>query len=436
MDNQFRCTDCGLESVHSFQVCPGCGNWRTCEAHVSVKRETVNTSAINHNPADGAIPSTKVKSVKYPRIIAGPCEVARVLGGGFVIPGLYLFTGLPGAGKSTLCTQICSSLAVGGDVVLYVCGEEKPSQVANRIERVGSTTDKFLLWPFVEMAQIEAEVESKRPKFLVIDSINSVYCEEFGTTPGSVKQMMECTKRFDKLALKYGLPVLIIGHVNKENKAAGPKALEHYVDVYMALEGERSSDIKLLKAYKNRFGSTKELGILRMTADGLISEENTSSLFAIDRDKAISGAVRCVVPFGERALPIEIQCLAVPTERADPKRIYTGVARNRAEQVLACLSYHGKVDVGTYDIIISTVGGFEVDDIGADLAIALVVVSAIYERPLSDLCAIGEISLTGEVYPASGMTERVDSSVGYQLCAPLDSPLLFDIVRRYIKPKN
>lgn len=410
----FHCRECHHEASSRLGRCPNCGKWSSMAKGPAPAEEARGYKITAYTPISGAIPATAVETEDTPRIKTGIDEVDRVTGGGFVEGGGYLFTGAPGAGKSTLATQIAASVVSSRSKAFYVCGEESPGRVADRVSRVAVAADRFLLWKDKEIEGIITAIREEKPRIVVIDSIQAVYSPTLDSSAGSTSQMMYCNQLLHDMAQKTGIPYILIGHVTKDKNAAGPRKLEHDVDAFLHFDGDRDGGFRFLRAFKNRFGSTAEVGIFRMTSEGLVAVDEAAGIFYRNRSKPIRGAALAVVPHGRRMLLAEVQCLAVDREdkESPPRRSISGMDKKRVEKIIAALREYIDVKLSSYDLFLSTLGGLEITDPGADLAIATAVVSAIRGIPTSDVAAIGEISLTGEVCTVEDVDARAEFSNG------------------------
>src|SRR5215216_5977152 len=374
----FACTACGHESPKWHGRCPGCGEWNTMtEEKRAAAPAGRGGGAATSRSAGGALRPVALGAVEAPsveRLSTGIGELDRVLGGGLVPGSLVLIGGAPGIGKSTLTTGALANLAAAGRKVLYVSGEESAAQVKLRAER---------------------------PEVCVVDSVQVLYDPALTGAPGSVSQVREVAGRLMRAAKERGIATLVVGHVTKEGSLAGPRVLEHLVDCVLSFEGERERTYRTLRALKNRFGSTNEVGVFEMHEEGLVEVEDASARFVTEATRAPGSMVLCAME-GSRPLLVEVQALVAPSELVPPRRVANGVDRNRLALVLAVLGRHGGVSLGTSDVFVSLAGGVRVDEPGADLAVALAVASAAkgLEPAAPDgapLAAFGELGLTGEV---------------------------------------
>jgi DNA repair protein RadA/Sms len=393
----FACSTCGHQSPKWHGRCPGCGEWNT------LVEETRSTA-----PAGGARRSTRalkpvrlgdVEAAQVERLSTEIGELDRVLGGGVVPGSLVLIGGSPGIGKSTLTSAALGNLAAAGRKVLYVSGEESAAQVRLRAERLGPAALTVPIVAETDLDSVLATLEAERPQVCVVDSVQVLYDPAMSGSPGSVGQVREVAGRLTRVAKECGVAVILVGHVTKEGSIAGPRVLEHLVDCVLSFEGERERTYRSLRALKNRFGSTSEVGVFEMHEHGLVEVEDASARFVNEATRAPGSVVLCAME-GSRPLLVEVQALVAPSELVPPRRVANGVDRNRLALVLAVLARHGGASLGSSDVFVSVAGGVRVDEPGADLAIALALASAAKgkelggERPLG---AFGELGLTGEL---------------------------------------
>ncbi len=411
----FFCTECGNESVKWQGKCPACGRWNTL-----VEQQTMQTDkkTFHHKRDNIAVPLNELSSDQEIRFSTGISELDRVLGGGAVKGSLVLVGGAPGVGKSTLLLQICGSME-DIDSILYVTGEESCQQLKMRADRLCSRSDNVYVISETNLQFILDSVEDVKPEFLIIDSIQTIYNDELTSAPGSVGQVKDCTMSLMRLAKEQGITVFVIGHVNKEGAIAGPKVLEHMVDCVLYFEGSVSSGYRILRAAKNRYGSTNEIGVFEMLNDGLQSVENPSEMLLSGRPEDIPGTCVACVLEGSRPILAEVQALLCPTSFNAARRNSNGVDYNRAMLLLAVLEKIGGLRIGGCDAYINVIGGLELDEPAADLAIILAVASSFLERAVDGkLAAIGEVGLTGELRAVSNLNQRLNETVrlGFTKC--------------------
>jgi DNA repair protein RadA/Sms len=395
---QFACTGCGYSAGRWFGKCPSCGEFGTlveeqpAEARAAAPRATLKL--------------LDVKAEEAERIPTGVAELDRVLGGGLVPASLVLVGGEPGVGKSTLLLTALSSMSATRRSLL-ITGEESPAQVKLRAERLGGAANVTILAE-TELDAVCATLEEERPEVCVIDSVQTLYSSELGSAPGSVGQVREAAARLLRVAKESGVATILVGHVTKDGAVAGPRVLEHLVDCVLQFEGDRYHEHRVLRASKNRFGSTNELAVFEMTGTGLVGVPEPSELFGRTVEGEIGAAVGCVLE-GSRPLLLEIQALVAPTDLAMPRRVGTGVDPKRLAMIVAVLSRHARVALGQSDVFVNVAGGVRIDEPGADLAIALAIVSAAKGAPVkAGTAAFGEVGLTGRLRPATQSERRLE----------------------------
>jgi DNA repair protein RadA/Sms len=395
---QFACTGCGYSAGRWFGKCPSCGEFGTLveelppEARAAAPRATLRL--------------VDVKAEEAERIPTGVAELDRVLGGGLVPASLVLVGGEPGVGKSTLLLTALSSISSTRRSLL-ITGEESPAQVKLRAERLGGAANVTILAE-TELDAVCATLEEERPEVCVIDSVQTLYSSELGSAPGSAGQVREAAARLLRVAKESGVATILVGHVTKDGAVAGPRVLEHLVDCVLQFEGDRYHEHRVLRASKNRFGSTNELGVFEMTGTGLVGVPEPSELFGRTVEGEIGAAVGCVLE-GSRPLLLEIQALVAPTDLAMPRRVGTGVDPKRLAMIVAVLSRHARVALGQADVFVNVAGGVRIDEPGADLAIALAIVSAAKGAPVKPgTAAFGEVGLTGRLRAATQSERRLE----------------------------
>lgn len=405
---KFLCNECGYESPKWYGKCPGCGAWNsmTEEIEKTVKTQGMNSGLFHAKETPQSI--INIESGKEPRIQTGIGELNRVLGGGVVPGSLVLVGGDPGIGKSTLLLQTSHEMARTGLKVLYISGEESVRQTKLRAERLGALSPELFVLCESSMDAIEAAIETVQPDFLVIDSIQTVYLPEVTSAPGSVSQVRECTARFMRLAKGQGIATVLVGHVTKEGAIAGPRLLEHMVDCVLYFEGERHHSYRLLRAVKNRFGSTNEIGIFEMNEAGLTEVANPSELFLSERPLGVAGSTVVASMEGTRPILVELQALIAPTHFPSPRRMATGVDHQRMNLIIAVLEKRMGMFLQNQDAYVNLAGGVKLDEPAVDLAIAVSVASSFRDIPTKPHDVIfGEVGLTGEVRGVSRAEQRV-----------------------------
>lgn len=403
----FECNECGYRSSKWYGKCPGCGSFNTMEENAqTVSRGVSASKTVLRTSHSSLIEEQELPD--YLRIGSGMGELDRVLGGGLVSGSAVLISGEPGIGKSTLLMQLCG--AVGNDeTVLYVSGEESGGQLKLRAKRLGVHASKLYVLNETELGNILAEIDDIRPSIVIVDSIQTVYHSELQNTAGSVTQVRECSLRFINKAKAEGFSVILVGHVNKEGGIAGPKVLEHMVDAVLYFEGEKQHAYRIIRAVKNRYGSTNEIGVFEMTESGLCEVPNPSEALLRERPKNVPGSCAVCVMEGTRPLITEIQALVTPTVFAAPRRVSNGVDYNRLCMILAVLEKRLGLHFSQNDVYINVTGGIQLEEPAADLAVALALVSGILDRALPDeLVAIGEIGLSGECRSVATVETRLN----------------------------
>jgi DNA repair protein RadA/Sms len=404
---QFACTDCGYSAGRWFGKCPSCGAFGTLVEEVSAEAG-----------GGGARPTLRlvdVKAEEAERIPTGVAELDRVLGGGLVPASLVLVGGEPGVGKSTLLLSALSAISRERRALL-VTGEESPAQVSLRAARLGGAEAVEILAE-TELESVCATLEQERPDVCVIDSVQTLYSSELGSAPGSVAQVREAASRLLRVAKEAGVATMLVGHVTKDGAVAGPRVLEHLVDCVLQFEGDRYHEHRVLRASKNRFGSTNELAVFEMTGEGLFGVPEPSEVFGRSVAGEVGAAVACALE-GSRPLLLEIQALVAPTDLAMPRRVGTGVDPKRLAMIVAVLSRHAGVALGQADVFVNVAGGVRIDEPGADLAVGLAIVSAargVALRPRT--AAFGEIGLTGRLRPATQAERRFEECAKLGLTA-------------------
>ena len=403
----FFCTNCGNETPKWMGRCPSCGAYNTMEEHVE---KPVAAGKAKSAPVGMSRKPQRIREITSDgeiRFSTGMGELDRVLGGGAVAGSLVLVGGAPGIGKSTLLLQICSSLCVGRRV-LYVSGEESERQLKLRAERLGVAPEELFILSETRLSDIVDAAEAMKPDILIVDSIQTLYNEENESSPGSVSQVKDCTMTMMQLSKSQGITVFVVGHINKDGNIAGPKVLEHMVDCVLYFEGDPNTSYRLLRAAKNRYGSTNELGMFDMTGTGLAEIENPSQMLLEGRPLGVSGnCVACTIE-GSRPILSEIQALATKTNFPAPRRACSGYDYNRMNLLIAVLEKRAGYFFGNLDVYINIVGGIALRDTACDLAVCLCMVSSLLDCPVSDkLIAIGEVGLGGEVRSVPNLEQRL-----------------------------
>ena len=401
----FECQACGNQQSKWIGKCPQCGAWDSFLELNAQQIETLKEISKSSAKPSLAKQISEVEIEKVTRISTQNSELDLVLGGGVVEGSLVLIGGSPGIGKSTLLLKIASNFAAQGKKTLYVSGEESASQIKMRAQRLDAVKDGLFLLTEILLENILAEVRKNEYKILVIDSIQTLYSEKIASAPGSVSQVREITFELMRLAKNENICVFIIGHITKDGSIAGPRILEHMVDVVLYFEGDSSRELRMLRGFKNRFGSTSEVGIFEMSENGLISANDVAGKF-FTRGKATSGSAITITMEGSRALSVEIQALVC--ESAYPKRSSTGYEKNRLDMLLALLERKLEIPLGHYDVFINVSGGVKISETAADLAVVAAIISSFKNRPISkESVFMGELSLNGEIREIFNLDQRL-----------------------------
>ena len=415
--NIFLCDSCGAESSRWEGRCSKCGDWNTLKEFNAARLGGSGRTWAGLSGTE-AVRLGEVRSENQPRLTFRSAELTRVLGGGIVRGSVILLAGDPGIGKSTLLLDVASD-AVQASEALYVTGEESPEQVKLRADRLGVDADGLYLLPTTSLSEILAQVERLKPALVIVDSIQTVFDEELSSEAGSTSQIRECARQLTQWAKLSGASVILAGHVTKSGDIAGPRVLEHVVDVVLHIEGDPVSSFRLLRAIKNRFGSTNEVGVFEMTEQGMRDVPDPSAhMLALH----VSGSVGSViVPSveGSRAVLVEVQALTNPSLLPAPRRVASGVDYNRMLLICAVLTRRAGISLASQDVIVNATGGMRVSDPAADLGIALAIVSSVRNAPLGHrLAAVGEMGLSGEVRSVSQLQRRVQEAerLGIETC--------------------
>lgn len=413
----FFCTNCGNETPKWQGRCPSCGTWNTIEEHT----EKVVSGRAKAAPVGMSKKPQKLSEVDSDneiRFTTGMGELDRVFGGGAVLGSLVLVGGAPGIGKSTLLLQICKSLCQDRRV-LYVSGEESERQLKLRADRLGVASESLYILSETRLSDILTAVEELAPDILIIDSIQTLYNEENESSPGSVSQVKDCTLHMMQLSKNQGITIFVVGHINKDGNIAGPKVLEHMVDCVLYFEGDQSSSYRLLRAAKNRFGSTNEIGVFEMMDRGLVEVPNPSQMLLSGRPEGASGTCVACVMEGTRPVLAEVQALVSKTMLNTPRRTADGFDFNRAILLLAVTEKRAGMKLSLFDAYINVIGGLHLEEPGADLPVVLAIASSYRDTPIpADVVAIGEVGLTGEVRSVSHINQRLGEvrRLGFQKC--------------------
>ncbi|MBQ5669392.1 MAG: DNA repair protein RadA [Tidjanibacter sp.] len=400
----YFCKECGNESPKWFGQCPACGAWGSCSEEV-VSRSS-GESSLRH---DGGAKPRRVADIEeadQQRIQLCSSEVNRVLGGGLVKGSMVLLGGEPGIGKSTLSLQL--ALSTMNVKTLYVSGEESASQIKMRAARLGATNEECYIYPETLLENILGQIEAMQPDLVVIDSVQTIYSEAIESSAGSVSQIRECAARLLKVAKEKNISVLIIGHITKDGAIAGPKILEHIVDVVLSFEGDNNNVYRILRGIKNRFGATFEIGVFEMKDEGLGEVENPSEILLSHFDEPLSGVGVGAAVDGIRPYLIEVQALVSNAAYGTPQRSATGYDYRRLNMLLAVLEKRVGMKMFQKDVFLNFAGGFKVQDTGLDLAVVGAVISSYFDRAIGEgVCMAGEIGLSGEVRPAPRTEQRI-----------------------------
>ena len=393
----FECQHCGEQSTKWLGKCPNCGSWDSFIELNQDQQEVLKQTAKVVNSTSKATPITQIKQDDVSRFSSNNDEFDLVLGGGIVPGSLTLIGGSPGVGKSTLLLKVAGSIASSGKKVLYVSGEESSGQIKLRANRLDANHDDLYLLSEIKLEEIQDELLRDDYEVVIIDSIQTIYSSALNSAPGSVSQVREITFELMRKAKESDIAMFIIGHITKDGSIAGPRVLEHMVDTVLYFEGEASRELRMLRGFKNRFGSTSEIGIFEMTGEGLISAKDIASKF-FDKSKAQSGSALSVVMEGSRALIIEVQALVTESTYPNPKRSATGFDANRLNMLLALLEKKIDLPLNHYDVFVNISGGIKIKESSADLAVIAAIISSFRDRPISkESVFIGEVSLTGEI---------------------------------------
>ena len=414
----FFCTNCGNETPKWMGRCPGCGAFNTMEEHIE---KPVAVGKAKSAPVGSSRIPKRIREVTSDgeiRFSTGMGELDRVLGGGAVAGSLVLVGGAPGIGKSTLLLQICNSLCAGRKV-LYISGEESERQLKLRAERLGVNPEDLYILSETRLSDVVEAAETLQPDILIVDSIQTLYNEENESSPGSVSQVKDCTMTMMQLSKSQGITVFVVGHINKDGNIAGPKVLEHMVDCVLYFEGDPNTSYRLLRAAKNRFGSTNEIGVFEMRDAGLVEVPNPSQMLLEGRPEGASGTCVACVMEGTRPVLAEVQALVSKTSFNVPRRTSDGFDFNRAALLLAVAEKRAGLKLSVFDAYINVIGGLRLDEPAADLPVVLAVASSYRDAVVADdLVAIGEVGLTGEIRSVSHMNQRLSevARLGFKKC--------------------
>ena len=405
----FFCQSCGYESPKWMGQCPGCREWNTFVEETVEKKSAAK--AHERRAAGGPVCLSSIETKDEERVTTRMQELDRVLGGGIVPGSLVLVGGDPGIGKSTLLLQVCQKLADDGHEVLYISGEESLKQIKLRAERIGQFSDKLRLFCETNLELIGDTIRSSKPEVVIIDSIQTMYNEDVSSAPGSVSQVRESTSVLMQLAKGLGISIFIVGHVTKEGTVAGPRVLEHMVDTVLYFEGDRHASYRILRAVKNRFGATNEIGVFEMRETGLTEVENPSQFMLNGRPEEASGSIVACSMEGTRPILLEIQALVARSQLAMPRRTAAGMDYNRVSLLLAVLEKRLNLHLSGSDVYVNIAGGIRINEPAIDLGVVLAIVSSSRDRAIDEkVLAFGEVGLSGEVRAVSQAAQRVQEA--------------------------
>lgn len=417
--NLFICSNCGFESAKWYGKCPGCSEWNTLNEEI---REVSKSNSASRNALKKSVHKpvviNEISSQDEDRYLTGLKELDRVLGGGIVKGSLVLLGGDPGIGKSTILLQICNYLD-SSLKILYVSGEESNKQLKLRAERLSVKNENLYVMTETDIESIVEQISSDKPDLVIIDSIQTMNHSEISSSTGSVTQVKECTNVLMRVAKSLDIPIIIVGHVNKDGAIAGPKVLEHIVDVVLYFEGERQTSFRILRGIKNRYGSTNEIGVFQMIDSGLKQVDNPSIMLLSGRPKNVSGTCVACMMEGTRPILTEVQGLATTTSFGNPRRVSTGFDYNRMTLILAVLEKRAGYFFSNLDAYINVVGGLKLDEPAADLSVAMALISSLKDTSLGDATIVfGEIGLVGEIRSVSHAAARIFEAarLGFKLC--------------------
>jgi DNA repair protein RadA/Sms len=414
----FACTSCGQNAPKWMGRCPGCGEWNTLHEEVLEAPAERGPGRPRKGSARKPTPLAEIEAVALERVRSGSGELDRVLGGGFVPGSIVLIGGSPGIGKSTLMSAALASVQRQGRTSLYVSGEESAAQIKLRAERLGAGALDVPVLAETSVETVLATIEAERPDVCVVDSVQTLHSEALTGVAGSVGQVREVAARLERLARELGTAVILVGHVTKDGTLAGPRVLEHAVDCVLQFEGESQRTYRTLRALKNRFGSTNEIGVFEMRSGGLTEVADPSERFVREAEPVPGSCLLCAME-GSRPLLVEVQALVAPSDVVPPRRVANGVDRNRLSLVLAVLARNGGPSLGAADVFVSVAGGVRIDEPGADLAIVLAIASAATGTPVSGAQiptgCFGEVGLTGELRYVAHPERRLEEAARFGL---------------------
>ncbi len=409
----FICQQCGYESAKWLGKCPSCNKWNTFVEEIRDNKVQVkNDIAKKLNPENMPKSISNIKSGEKERYNTGIDELNRVLGGGLVKGSLTLISGDPGIGKSTLLLQTANNIAKKYGKVLYVSGEESEEQIKIRGDRLGVTSNDLYIVSETNLDTIEVYIDELEPKFVIIDSIQTIYKEGVTSAPGSVSQVKECSNQIMRIGKKRNIPLFIVAHVTKQGELAGPRVLEHMVDTVLYFEGERTEEFRILRTMKNRFGTTSEIGVFEMRQEGLVEIYDPSSIFLEDTTFNQEGSVVIGLMEGTRPILVEIQALVTETKAVMPRRTAVGIDNQRLSLILAVLEKKLRIPFYNHDVYVNVVGGLNLDGTTADLGLSIALISSIKGKgiKLPKVLVTGEVGLTGEIRPISSVDRLVNEA--------------------------
>lgn len=409
---QYVCSNCGGVQMKWMGKCPDCGEWNTLE-EVVVRAPEKGRSPMPTTGGSLAKPIAlpQIPQERMTRLPLRMAELNRVLGGGIVPGGCVLVGGDPGVGKSTLLAEMAADIAESTGAVLYVSAEESTHQIGRRATRLGIQSERFFVLAEIEVEGIIEQIESMKPVLVIVDSIQAIYSSASASAAGTVSQVRDCAAALLRAGKQWDVPIFLVGHVTKEGSIAGPKVLEHMVDVVLQLEGERFHAYRILRSVKNRFGSTNEVGIFEMTEGGMAEVRNPSEVFLAERLPNATGSAIAVSMEGTRPLLVEVQALSSHTAFSQPRRTTNGIDFNRLLLLTAVLSKRVGMDLSDQDIFVNIVGGLDIDEPAADLAVAAAIASSFRNRPVAaDLALIGEVGLSGELRSVGQLPRRLQEA--------------------------
>ena len=415
----YVCSQCGYESAKWYGKCPSCSEWNTFTEEIrETRKANIPTIQERRRPSSAPVPISQISTEDEQRYYTGSGELDRVLGGGIVKGSLVLLGGDPGIGKSTILLQVCSHL---GKIlkILYISGEESKRQIKLRAARLGVDSDNLYMMTETDIEIITDQIQNESPDLVMIDSIQTMNYKELNSSPGSVTQVRECTNMLMRTSKALDIPCIVVGHVNKDGAIAGPKVLEHIVDAVLYFEGDKQMSYRILRAVKNRYGSTNEIGVFQMSDTGLTEVENPSLMLLSGRPKNVSGTCVACTMEGSRPILAEIQGLVTNSGYGNARRMSTGFDYNRMSMLLAVLEKRCGYFFSSLDAYINVIGGLKLDEPAADLAVSLALVSSLKDIVVAeDVLAFGEVGLTGEIRSVNHADMRVSEAarLGFKKC--------------------